>query len=251
MERMENMDFQDKVFLFDRGYPDFRLLYLLTQKDVKFVMRVKQSAPRTVKRFMESVEKESIVRWYPGYRSIKKLREKGIEVNGKTGIALRMVKAVLNTGEVEVLVTSLFDSQVYTCQDLKEVYGLWRGIETGSGYLKEELQPAQFSGIRQIRIEQDFAAILLLYSLQSLIEKQSEPCLEAANRRRKHKYKVNKNISWGMLKYRVVRLFLETDSRDILTELENLFKKHLETVRPGRKYQRKKNGDCPVANSIR
>ena len=113
-------------------------------------------------------------------------------------------------------------------------------IETGYGYLKKELQPARFSGIRQIRIEQDFAAILLLYNLQGLIEKQSEPCLEAVNRRRKHEYKVNKNTSWGMLKYRVVRLFLEKDSRNILTELENLFKKHLEPVRPGRKYQRKK-----------
>ena len=53
-----------------------------------------------------------------------------------------------------------------------------------------------------------------------------------------------------MLKYRVVRLFLEKDSRDILTEPENLFEKHLEPVRPGRKYDRK-NGDCPVANFIR
>ena len=52
--------------------------------------------------------------------------------------------------------------------------------------------------------------------------------------------KVNKNVSWGMLKYRVVRLFLEKDSRDILTEPENLFEKHLEPVRPGRKYDRKK-----------
>ena len=43
-----------------------------------------------------------------------------------------------------------------------------------------------------------------------------------------------------MLKYRVVRLFPEKDSRDILMELENLFEKHLEPVRPGRKYRRKK-----------
>ena len=115
-----------------------------------------------------------------------------------TGVirVLRTVKVVLNTGEEEVLVTSLFDSQVYTCQDLKEVYALRWGIESGYGYLKEELQPARFSGIRQIR--------------------------------------------WGMLKYRVVRLFLEKDSRDILTEPENLFEKHLEPVRPGRKYDRKK-----------
>lgn len=189
---------------------------------------------------MESAEKEVITQWYPSYCSMKRLREKGFEVNRNTGITVRTVKAVLNTGEVEVPVTSLFDSQVYTSHDLKEVYGLRRSIETGYGCLKEELQIAQFSGIRRNYIERDFAASLLLYSLQSLIEKQSEPYLKAVNGKRKHKYKVNKNVSWGMFKYRVVKLFPETDSRDILTEPENLFEKHLEPVRPGRKYPRKK-----------
>ena len=141
MESMENMDFKDSVFLFDRGYPGYRLLHLLTQKDVKFVMQVKRSANSTVKRFMKSAEKEATVRWYPGSRSMKKLREKGFEVNGKTDITVRTVKAVLNTGEVEVSVTNLFDSQVYTVRDLKEVYGLRRGIEPGYGCLKEELPP--------------------------------------------------------------------------------------------------------------
>jgi hypothetical protein len=36
--------------------------------------------------------------------------------------------------------------------------------------LKEKLQPAQFSSIRQVCIEQDFAAGLLLLNLQSLFQ---------------------------------------------------------------------------------
>ena len=58
MDSMDSMDFRDKVFLFDRGYPGFWLLYLLIQKDVKFVMRVRQSGNSTVKQFMESSEIE-------------------------------------------------------------------------------------------------------------------------------------------------------------------------------------------------
>jgi hypothetical protein len=225
-------------------------VYLLEQKQVKYVMLIKQSENSTVKQFVESVGKDLISQWYPGYCSGKKLREKKIEVTRQTGITVLTVKVVLNTGEIEVPVTTLLDGQVYTVWDLKEVYGLRRGIETGYGYLKEELQPAQFSGIRQICIEQDFAASLLLYNLQSLTEKQSEPCLDAVNRKRKHKYKVNRNVSWGMLKHRVVRLFPKTDCYNILMELENLFEKHLEPVRLGRKYP-EKNGDLQIANSIR
>ena len=105
-------------------------------------MRVRRSENSTVRRFMEFAEKELITQWYPNYRSMKKLREKGFEVNRTAGITVRTVKVVLNTGEMEVLVTGLFDSQVYTVQDMKEVYGLRWGIETDCGYLKEELQPA-------------------------------------------------------------------------------------------------------------
>jgi len=61
-----------------------------------------------------------------------------------------------------------------TKQELKEVYHLRWGIETCYGYMKEELRLGEFSGIRQICIEQDFAANLLLFNLQSLIEKQTE-----------------------------------------------------------------------------
>jgi hypothetical protein len=73
--------------------------------------------------------------------------------------------------------TNPYDARVYDFQAMKEVYGLHRGIETGYGHLKEKLRLAQFSGIRQVCIEQDFAASLLLPNLQSLMEKQSEPSL--------------------------------------------------------------------------
>jgi hypothetical protein len=87
----------------------------------------------------------------------------------------------------------------------------------------EELQLGQFSGIRLICIEPDFAANLFLFNLQSLIEKQTEPYVEAVNRKRKDRYKVNKNISWASLKDQVIVLFMMEDSRKILLELQNVF----------------------------
>jgi hypothetical protein len=120
------------------------------------------------------------------------------------------------------------------------------GVETCFGYLKNELQLGQFSGILPICIEQDFAATLFLYNLQSLVEKQSQPYLKAVSRKRKYRYKVNKNISWASLKMRVVQLFLFQDSRSVLLELQKLFERYLEPIRPGRKYprikKRKPNG---------
>ncbi|KAA6319451.1 hypothetical protein EZS27_030657 [termite gut metagenome] len=95
-----------------------------------------------------------------------------------------------------MLITNLYDTSLYTTEDLKEVYHLRWSIETFYGYVKEELQMGQFIGIRSICIEQDFATNLFLLNLQSPIEKQTEPYVEAVNRKRKLTYKVNKNVSW-------------------------------------------------------
>ena len=54
----------------------------------------------------------------------------------------------------------------------------------------------------------------------------------------KRNRKVNKNVSFGLLKENIIRLFLEHDSRDILRKLEILFGNYQEPVRPGRKYPR-------------
>jgi hypothetical protein len=62
-------------------------------------------------------------------------------------------------------------------EDLAEAYHLRRGIETCYGYIKEELQPGIFSGLSPVCVEQDFAATLFLFNLQSIIEKQCEPHL--------------------------------------------------------------------------
>jgi hypothetical protein len=189
---------------------------------------------------MKSSQREQITPWYPSYRSRKKLGEMGKVVDRSTGLDIRVVKVVLDTGETEILATNLYDPRVHDSSAMKEVYGLRWGVETGYGHLKEKFQLAQFSGTRELCVEQDFAASLLLFNLQSLIEKQSEPYLDAVNRRRGKRYRVNKNVGPGMLKHRVVRLFIEERPLDILIELERLFEKQLESTRPGRKYPRVK-----------
>jgi hypothetical protein len=237
-ECLSGLALENKLLLFDRGYPSYWLMYLLMQKGAKFVMRVSSNANNAVKNFFVSPESDITIEWRPPYASLKKLRDMGFIISKHESIKIRMVKVVLDTGETEVLITNLYETDIYTQEDLKEVYHLRWGIETYYGYVKEELQLGQFSGIRQICIEQDFIANLFLFNLQSLIEKQTEPYVEAIGSRRKYRYKINKNISWASLKNRVVRLFLQEDAHSILTELETLFENYLEPIRPGRKYPR-------------
>ena len=239
LDCLKNENMEEVLLLFDRGYPSYWLIYNLMKKKTHFVMRAQRNY-KVIDDFLKSDQTDICVDLCPSNRSLKKLKAMGYKIDAKTPIKVRLVKIVLDTGEIEILITNLYDKELFSIDDLKEVYSLRWGIETFYGCIKEELQLQQFSGIRKICIEQDFAANLFLFNLQCLIEKQSDDYLKTVNEKRKHNYKVNKNVSWASLKYRVVKLFIEKDTIAILSELQYLFQKHLEPVRPNRKYPRKK-----------
>jgi hypothetical protein len=237
---LENLDLAQSLLLFDRGYPSYWLIYKLMEKKTHFVMRAASNANNTVKTFLAGKETDLTLEFYPPYASLKKLRDMGVNISKQTPVKIRLVKVMLNTGEIEVLITNLYDATSYSVESLKEVYHLRWGIETYYGYIKDELQLGQFSGLNSICVEQDFAANLFLFNLQSIIEKQCEPTLKTIGKNRKYQYKVNKNVSWASLKYRVVKLFLVENTFEILFELQKLFCRYLEPIRPNRKYPRKK-----------
>lgn len=237
---LQTQDLNDSLLLFDRGYPSYWFIWQLLNKHTHFVIRAQSNANKAIQIFQESKQTDTIIQLPISYKSLKKMRAMGIHVSQKDTIKIRLVKVVLSTGETEVLITNLYDRKLYPPKELKEVYNLRWGIETYYGYIKEELQLGQFSGISPLCIEQDFAANLFLFNLQSLIEKQCKPTLEAISKKRKYSYKVNKNISWASLKYRVVKLFMLPDPIYILRELEILFCRYIEPVRTRRNYPRTK-----------
>jgi hypothetical protein len=163
---IENRSSTNVLMLFDRGYPDYRLMYMLMKRNPQthFVMRVQKNFNNPLKAFVAPDEQDITVDVFPPYASRKRLKNPGIEISRHTPIKVCMVKVLPDIGETEVLITGLYDTSLYSRGHLKEVCFLRRGIETLYGHAKNELQPAQFSGIRSICIEQDFAANLF-YSI--------------------------------------------------------------------------------------
>ena len=53
-------------------------------------------------------------------------------------------------------------------------------------------------------------------------------------------YAINKNVSLGLLKGRIVQLFFGLEPEQITKQLHELFLTKLEPVRPGRDFPRKK-----------
>lgn len=183
----------DGITLFDRGYPSFALIYLLQnqEKERLFVMRAKVSFNKEIKKFMDSCETD-IVTYFEATEAAKEtLYGQGFIISDKTKVKVRLVKVKLPGGETEVLITNLYDKEIYSIEDLSYLYFLRWGIETNYGKEKNQLQLEQFSGHRVLCIKQDYYATLFVANLQSLIGKQSHAYLNAVSRQRRYRYKIN------------------------------------------------------------
>lgn len=220
---------QDSLSLYDRGFASFSLMYLLThqEKTKHFVIRCKQGFNKEISLFMQSSANDLIINLGPNDRAVHKMKEYGYTVFKHTAIKIRMVKVVLNTGEIEVLLTNLYDQQVYKTDCFKKLYFMRWGIETSYGYDKNVLQLEQFSGHTVWSIEQDFYVTTFVSNLQSIIEKQCEPYLATRNENRKYNYKINKTLSIGSMKYKIVSLFITENPEKLLLKLQKLFERHL------------------------
>lgn len=240
---MENVNklSENSITMFDRGYPGFSLIYQLQNNDDKerlFVMRAKERFNKEVKAFVASSKKDIITYFSVNDNARKTLGEYGYQVSAGQRVKVRLVKVPLSGGQTEILITNLYDRQLYSMEDLSYLYFLRWGIETCYGKEKSQQQLEQFSGHRVICIQQDYHATLLVSNIQSLIEKQSVEYVNAVSKRRKYRYKINRNVSWAALKNTIFLLFFQNNATRLLVYLQDVFERNLEPVRPGRSYKR-------------
>ena len=234
---------ENSLSIYDRGFPSYVLMYLHIHQERtrNFLMRCKVDFNKTVIEFMQSSEVDVVVEMFPNKKAISSLHDLKHTIFEHTTIKVRMIKVILETGETEVLLTNLYDTETYPTSYFKELYFMRWGIETSYNADKNTQQLEQFSGQSVRSIEQDFYALIFVSNLQSLIEKQCEPYLLVINSKRKHNYKVNKNVSIGSMKHKIVQLFLSEHPEKILLHLQHLFQQNIEPIRPNRNNPRQMN----------
>src|SRR3989344_9135586 len=228
---------EDDLVILDRGYGARWLFYLLQQKKADYIVRVQRNFGSNVDSFWDTEEKERIVeiKELPP-KSRRKLQKLGLEFRP---FKFRLVKIILNTGETEVLATSLLDSEKFDSKFLKETYELRWGIEVNYDHLKNHIELGNFTGYSVQAIKQDFFANILLANIQALLirDAQTELIHKNENKKLKYEYKINRNLSLGFLKERVVGILL-SDTPNYFEELKELFKIGPIPIRKGRKFPR-------------
>lgn len=238
------------LYLFDRGYPSILLIYFLIFHGKNFVMRCSTGWLSAVNRVLKSGKRDEIIEINPRMLSGKKREEFKNQFPGvclKKSIKIRVLVIRLPTGEDEVLITSLLDKVEFTYGMFKGVYNLRWGGEENYKFHKVRIELENFSGKTPHAIEQDFHASVLASNIRALIAEEAQTELEQIypKKEMKYVYKINKNISIGILKDKIADIFFNPDGdlKEFCERLKFEMKKNVVPIRPGRRYTRIRKGN--------
>ena len=173
------IDWKDSVFIMDRGYASQELIELLSKKSFYlFRLRTKFNTE------IDALPLGSHI----------------ITMYGN--VKVRIVKFVLPSGEIESLLTNLFDLDESEFKDL--YFKRWR-IEVKYDVVKNKLEMPCFSGFSENVIMQDFWTSMYLANMAAIAKNEADEKIkeERLDKDNKYEYQTNVNTLIGSMRDRL------------------------------------------------
>lgn len=228
---------QDLILL-DRGYPAYWLFNLALSLGSNFCARISYKRWNVVKKFYRSGKNEAIVKIEPSQQSIRKCFEMGLD---KKPIKVRLIRVELESGETEILVTSLKNMKKYPRDLFSELYHLRWPVEEDYKALKYRLQVENFSGKTVHSVYQDFHAKMFSKNFVAAIASTTKKQIVEKSKGCKFIHQINFAQALSGMKHTIVLLF-HRHRKKVSTFIEKircLFIQTTEAVKPNRKYPRR------------
>lgn len=246
---VKNLDFKEKtIIIADRGYENYDVIEHIKQKGMNFLIRIKDVNSNGISSGL-TLPKEEVfdkeinllvtrrntneIKANPDkYKFMPKNQNFDFllpEDRGTYPINFRIVRFPIGENSYEVLITNL-DKSEFSIDDLKEIYHMRWGIETGFRELKYAIGLTSFHSKKVEYIKQEIFAKLTMYNFCETITLN----VVLQQKERKHAYQVNFTLA--------ILICLEYFKRkpDIPSiNVEALIQKHILPVRLGRKDPRK------------
>jgi hypothetical protein len=223
----------DDLLLLDRGYGAFWLLALFRALGVSFCMRVAPQFSPALEQFVRTGKTEGLVELCAGRDARRQCRSRGLSLQP---MLVRAVRVELNSGEIEVLITSLRDGQLYPSTCFADLYHRRWGIEEGYKVLKCRVECENFTGKSVLSVMQDFHARVVSTNLTVLLTHQAQREIPKSPRR--HPLRVNFSHALSRMRNAIVRLLVAANPRALVDTLIETFRRTTEPVRPQRAFPR-------------
>lgn len=238
IDNLESFE-KDMVMIYDRAYPSFGFMYIHIKTERDFVIRAPEKFNNEIKAFSQTKLKETTVKLPATERGKAMAREFGFKIGEDEEIEVRLIKVFLKKS-TEILITSLLDKEEYPASEFKDLYRMRWEVETSFDRLKNKLQVESFSGHSAEAIRQDFYAAIFISNLQTLLIDECSDEVDEKSLGRKYQYAINRNVSIGLMKDRIIEIFLSSDPAKVIEDLKSEFIKFLEPIRPDRSFEHKR-----------
>jgi len=255
LEQLKQMQEEGKqrrdIIIADRGFPSLALFVKFQQMGYDFVIRYNgEQFLKELKEFVTSEKEDMIIevslKGSEKRRNNPELHELLLQgVNSR--LKIRVVKIKLRNGEYEYLVTSVLDNKQLQTKDLQQIYNLRWGEEEHFKFQKHSVEIENFSGKTSESIRQDYYSRILILNLHSVLVQEAEKQIEEDRANKKQglkyeRYKINRNVSYGLVRTRILDLLNEetADWMKAYDELVEAIKRHKIPVIEGRSNPRKR-----------
>ena len=165
----------DSILILDRGFSYFYIYKTLINNGLNFCVRQRTSKHDFSKLILSNPAIDFINEWIPSEGEIVTCKKYGVNCDP---IKVRITKVMLPSGEIEVLISNLFDVDLINNEDMKNLYHYRWNIEEVFKQLKPKMKLEQFGSRKPEGIFQEFYAHLIMLNLTTLISMEAEPIIQ-------------------------------------------------------------------------
>ena len=243
-ERLLEERQSDDLLLYDRGFPAFALFALHQAKSLPTCMRLQRNYHPEVKQFIEDNVVEREITFQPTKKMCQDCQCLGID---SKPVTLRLVRVKLKSGDIEVLATTLLDTDTYPAHLFKDLYAKRWGAEEGFKALKPWASLEVFRTQQVSAVYQEVYARVLMLALTAMTGALAQPQVDQARGHRRQTYKVNLLALLRKFRDVLYTLWRQLLDQEVFDQFLNWAADDGSAVRPGRSYPRKNKHVKPLA----
>lgn len=226
---------KNDLLIFDRYYASHLLFFYLKKRGAQFCFRMKKNWWKVVETFYNSTKQSDVVNLELPAKDKAEAERLGIT---KKKIKVRLVRIELESGETEILLTSLVNEEIFTPAHLKEVYGLRWPIEESYKTFKHKVCIENFSGKSEKAVLQDFYVKIFIMNLTAVAVRPINEALKKEAVKVKYTHQVNFIEAIATMKKAVVSFFVTGKTGEAIKRVIRRLSSITEPIRPGRKFKR-------------
>jgi len=241
-----NLSRKKIIILFDRIYPSMKLMAILKENNIDFIMRSKKSY----------IKETNVAGKYPNYNKVKNIKItkdmtqktpwfKSFAKDHEYKMKIRISTGKFSNDEIGIFLTSL-DEKEFNREEIVELYRSRWKIETNFRHQKETGEFENFASKTKLRIQQEYFSKIYTLNLANLLIVEAQADIDEQIKKgkikSKYKLKINQNVAFGIVKNNLIRFILGHEDESFLINLISQIAKHRIPFIEGRIFKRKFHG---------